>query len=136
MTAETQWLQLVNGLANGLYDRHLGWLLGHRFVQLTHVGRRSGRRYRTVLEVVEYDRSVPEFVVSGFGRRSDWLRNLASPRQSAASATPTITPWPSQQSARSDRGDCPEQSLPGARGENDPSLSRSPETASPAAVPT
>ncbi len=77
MTAETQWLQLVNGLANGLYDRHLGWLLGRRFLQLTHVGRRSGRRYRTVLEVVEYDRSVPEFVVvSGFGRRSDWLRNL------------------------------------------------------------
>ncbi|MFL5517182.1 MAG: nitroreductase family deazaflavin-dependent oxidoreductase, partial [Gemmatimonadales bacterium] len=35
-----------------LYDWHLGWLLGHRFLRLHHVGRRSGRRYESVLEVV------------------------------------------------------------------------------------
>ena len=39
-------------LPSRLYDWRLGWLLGHRFLRLTHVGRRSGRRYRTVLEVV------------------------------------------------------------------------------------
>ena len=37
---------------NMLYDRDLGWLLGERFLRLVHVGRTSGRRYRTVLEVV------------------------------------------------------------------------------------
>ncbi|MCR6485615.1 nitroreductase family deazaflavin-dependent oxidoreductase [Amycolatopsis sp. OK19-0408] len=64
-----------------LYDHGLGGLFGRRFLCLTHVGRRSGRRYRTVLEVIgvvdgEY------FVVAGLGSGSDWFRNLA--RQPAA----------------------------------------------------
>jgi hypothetical protein len=37
-----------------LYRLHLGWLLGHRFLLLTHTGRRSGLRRQTVLEVMEY----------------------------------------------------------------------------------
>lgn len=62
---------------NALYDKGWGWLLGHRFLQLTHVGRRSGRAYRTVLEVVRYDRGTGEAtVLSGRGRHADWLRNL------------------------------------------------------------
>ena len=36
-----------------LYEHDLGWLFGRRFLCLTHVGRRSGRRYRTVIEVAE-----------------------------------------------------------------------------------
>ncbi|HWM56187.1 MAG TPA: nitroreductase family deazaflavin-dependent oxidoreductase [Pseudonocardia sp.] len=61
----------------GQPPRDLGWLLDHRFLRLTHVGRHSGRQYRTVLEVVGRDRSRSEFfVVSGFGPRADWLRNL------------------------------------------------------------
>lgn len=44
---------------------------------LVHRGRKSGIDYRAVLEVVEYDRRGREsFVVAGFGRSSDWLRNL------------------------------------------------------------
>lgn len=51
-------------------------LLGHRFLLLTHRGRCSGRAYRTVLEVVDWDADQREaIVVSGFGRRSDWLLN-------------------------------------------------------------
>ena len=39
---------------------------------LEHTGRRSGRRRRTVLEVVEYRKAGPEvIVVNGFGRDSD-----------------------------------------------------------------
>lgn len=38
-----------------LYERDLGWLLGHRFLLLTHRGRTSGRTYRTVLEVLQFD---------------------------------------------------------------------------------
>jgi deazaflavin-dependent oxidoreductase (nitroreductase family) len=60
-----------------LYRWHLGWLLGHRFLLLTHTGRRSGLRRQTVLEVVEYRKSGPEVVVvSAFGHSADWLRNI------------------------------------------------------------
>ncbi len=59
-----------------LYRWNLGWLLGERFLMLTHVGRRSGRQYRTVLEVVGRLPVSDEFVVlAGFGRTADWLRN-------------------------------------------------------------
>lgn len=65
-----------------LYDWHLGWTLGHRFLRLTHQGRRSGRRYRTVLEVIGRDRSSGEYlVIAGFGRRADWFRNVSAARQ-------------------------------------------------------
>ena len=36
-----------------LYRWHLGWMLGHRLLLLTHIGRRTGLRRQTVLEVVE-----------------------------------------------------------------------------------
>lgn len=79
MTNVPAWLNAVNRGANVIYDRNLGWLLGRRLLRLTHVGRRSGRRYRTVLEVVGHDPSTGEFVVvSGFGSSPDWLRNLAA----------------------------------------------------------
>ncbi|RPI28328.1 MAG: hypothetical protein EHM70_16815 [Chloroflexota bacterium] len=38
-----------------LYRLRLGWLLDHRFMQLTHVGRRSGKVRRTVLVVLSFD---------------------------------------------------------------------------------
>jgi len=60
-----------------LYDCDLGWLLGHRFLRLTHVGRRTGRTYQTVLEVVGTNRADDEFiVVAGLGRSAQWYRNL------------------------------------------------------------
>lgn len=60
-----------------LYRWHLGWLLGHRFMLLVHTGRRTGLERRTVLEVVRYDATTKEVVVmAGFGRRSDWYRNI------------------------------------------------------------
>ncbi len=60
-----------------LYDHGLGGLLGSRFLCLTHVGRRSGRRYRTVLEVIGHDRSSAEYlVIAGFGTKADWYRNI------------------------------------------------------------
>ncbi len=60
-----------------LYRCRLGWLLGHRFILLTHIGRRTGLRRQTVLEVVEYRKAGPEVVVvNGFGRESDWIRNI------------------------------------------------------------
>jgi deazaflavin-dependent oxidoreductase (nitroreductase family) len=64
--------------APAMLDRwRLGWLLGRRFLVLTHVGRRSGRRHRTVLEVIGADPATGEvMVMAGFGRSSEWYRNL------------------------------------------------------------
>jgi deazaflavin-dependent oxidoreductase (nitroreductase family) len=60
-----------------LYRWRLGWLFGHRLLLLTHIGRRTGLRRQTVLEVVEYRKEGPEVVVAnGFGPDSDWLRNI------------------------------------------------------------
>jgi deazaflavin-dependent oxidoreductase (nitroreductase family) len=60
-----------------LYRWRCGWLLGHRFLLLIHIGRRTGRRHSTVLEIVEYRREGPEAVViSAFGRDADWPRNI------------------------------------------------------------
>ena len=60
-----------------LYHAHLGWLLGHRFLMITHRGRTSGRIYHTVVEVVGFDRRTRESVVaSGWGEKADWLKNI------------------------------------------------------------
>ncbi len=63
-----------------LYRVGLGGLLGRRFVMVEHVGRRTGRVRRTVLEVIRHDdRSVD--TAAAWGRRSDWFRNVvAHPR--------------------------------------------------------
>jgi deazaflavin-dependent oxidoreductase (nitroreductase family) len=54
-------------------------MLGHRFLQLTHRGRRTGLRRRTVLEVLRWEPSSGVVtVMSGFGPTADWLRNLAA----------------------------------------------------------
>jgi len=60
-----------------LYRLGLGPLLGNRFLLLIHTGRRTGLKRQTVLEVMEYRKERSEAIVmSGFGRDSDWLRNI------------------------------------------------------------
>jgi deazaflavin-dependent oxidoreductase (nitroreductase family) len=55
----------------------MGWLVGHRFLLLTHTGRRTGLKRQTVLEVMEYHWQEREAIVmSGFGRDAAWLRNI------------------------------------------------------------
>lgn len=62
-----------------LYRLRLGRLLGRRFLLLTHRGRTSGRVYRTMLEVVRFDDERQEAIVlSGFGRRASWFRNVSA----------------------------------------------------------
>jgi hypothetical protein len=43
-----------------LYRLRLGWLLGKRFMLLTHVGRRSGKVRRTILAVLRFDEQTKE----------------------------------------------------------------------------
>jgi hypothetical protein len=55
-----------------LYDWGLGGVLGRRFVRLTHAGRRSGRCYRTMLEVIGEGRAAGElFVMVGLGHSAN-----------------------------------------------------------------
>ena len=71
------WLRVVFAAPNALYRRGMGRALGRRFLQLTHVGRKSGAEHTVVLEVLTYDRETGEAVViSGFGEGAQWLRNL------------------------------------------------------------
>lgn len=73
------WVRAVLAAPNRLYDAGLGRVLGTRFLRLTHTGRRSGREYRVVLEVVDHDRdSGAVTVVSGFGGGADWFRNVTA----------------------------------------------------------
>jgi len=59
------------------YRVHMGWLLGHRFLLLTHMGRKSGTRHQTVLEVVGYaSASHTCMVASGWGEKAQWLKNV------------------------------------------------------------
>lgn len=71
------WLKRAFRLPTALYDAHLGRLLGRRFLRLTHTGRRTGRQFHVLLEVVRYEpRSGEATVIAGFGPGADWLRNL------------------------------------------------------------
>lgn len=76
-TPPTGWQRLMFRLPVWLYRWHLGWLLGHKFLLLTHIGRKSGAARQTVLEVVKYDAATDTyFVAAGFGPASDWYRNI------------------------------------------------------------
>ncbi|HLU74241.1 MAG TPA: nitroreductase family deazaflavin-dependent oxidoreductase [Nonomuraea sp.] len=60
-----------------LYRLRLGWLLGGRFMLLTHTGRVSGEPRQAVIEVVGHDAaSGGHIAAAGYGRRSDWYRNI------------------------------------------------------------
>ena len=60
-----------------LYRARLGWLLGDRFLMLTHTGRKSGLERHTVIEVVQHNKDTDTYyVVSGWGEKSDWYQNI------------------------------------------------------------
>ncbi len=59
------------------YKLGLGWMLGSRFLLLSHTGRKSGKIRQNVLEIIHHS---PEnhayYVVSGFATRSHWYQNI------------------------------------------------------------
>jgi deazaflavin-dependent oxidoreductase (nitroreductase family) len=65
-----------------LYRMGLGALMGERFLHLTHTGRSTGLKREAVIEVVDHDdRADVYYLASGWGRKSDWYRNvLATPQ--------------------------------------------------------
>ena len=75
-----------------LYRARLGWLLGSRFLMLTHAGRVSGLPRYTVLEVVHQDQIKGTFyVVAAYAEHADWLRNvMLDPRVTVTSGWRTF----------------------------------------------
>jgi len=70
-----------------LFHVHLGWLLGNRFLLLTHTGRKSGLPRQNVLEVIQYERaSSTYYVFAGWGEKSDWVRNIMKTPEVAIAA--------------------------------------------------
>ncbi len=63
-----------------LYRLSLGWLFGHRFMLLTHRGRRTGKIRRTILAVLRFDAKTSEIMAISAWSASDWYHNIqASP---------------------------------------------------------
>lgn len=72
-----KWAKFLPRAPLVLYRLRAGRLLGHRFLVIVHRGRRTGRLYRTVVEVVRWDVGRHEAIVaSGWGERASWWRNL------------------------------------------------------------
>lgn len=62
-----------------LYHVRLGWLLGSRFLMLTHLGRKSRLPREVVLEVVHHDTEAGMyFVAAGWRGKADWFKNIQS----------------------------------------------------------
>ncbi|WP_336082640.1 nitroreductase family deazaflavin-dependent oxidoreductase [Nocardia sp. SSK8] len=71
----TRWLVRAPIL---LYRAGFGFLFGRRLLMLEHLGRSSGQRRYVVLEVVDQP-AVDEYViVSGFGVKAQWYRNIVA----------------------------------------------------------
>ncbi|WP_327149168.1 nitroreductase family deazaflavin-dependent oxidoreductase [Nocardia sp. NBC_01329] len=68
------------------YRARLGFLFGSRMLMLEHIGRKSGTRRYVVLEVIDRPEPGTYVVVSGFGTRAQWFRNLQ--------ANPAARIWP------------------------------------------
>jgi len=65
-----------------LYRWNLGWLLGERFMLLTHTGRKSGLPRQAVLEIIGGEKNT-YYASSGFGEKAQWYQNII--------ATPEVT---------------------------------------------
>jgi deazaflavin-dependent oxidoreductase (nitroreductase family) len=59
-----------------VYRLHLGWLLGYRFLLVTHCGRRSGKMRQTGVMVLHYDSYCQRACAVAGSQSADWYRNL------------------------------------------------------------
>ncbi|EST35957.1 hypothetical protein N566_16900 [Streptomycetaceae bacterium MP113-05] len=60
-----------------LYRLGLGDLFGRRMLLINHLGRVTGKRRQTVVEVINHDKAEGSYLVaSGWGPGAAWYRNL------------------------------------------------------------
>ncbi len=78
-TVNAAWKRTIAVAGRGLqalWRLRLGWIAGHAFLVVTHVGRRTGRHHRIVLYVQQYDRATREATVISVWGETQWIRNL------------------------------------------------------------
>lgn len=68
-----------------IYRAGLGFVFGRRLVMIQHTGRTSGRARFVVLECVTRSADGSPLVISGFGEKAQWCRNV--------SANPLVHLW-------------------------------------------
>lgn len=56
-------------------------LVGAQWMLITHIGRKSGKRYDSMVDVMDYDKATDTYYIeAAYGTRADWYRNIqASP---------------------------------------------------------
>ena len=59
-----------------LYRLRLGFLFGHRFMVLTHTGRKSGRVRQTILAALSYNTQTREIKAVSAWDASEWYKNI------------------------------------------------------------
>ncbi len=59
-----------------IFRARAGAVFGSRVLMLEHTGRKSGARRFAVLEVVDHAAPDAWVIVSGFGRKAQWFRNI------------------------------------------------------------
>jgi deazaflavin-dependent oxidoreductase (nitroreductase family) len=76
------------------YRHDAGWMFGRTFLEFTHTGRRSGKRYDAVAMVLRYDEATRETVIcAAWGPETDWYRNLeAGPAVNVRLGRESFTP--------------------------------------------
>lgn len=76
------------------YRHDAGRLMGHTFLQFTHVGRKTGQPYDAVAMVLRYDEASREAVIcAAWGPDTDWVRNLhAGPAQQVQLGSESFAP--------------------------------------------
>ena len=91
-SAPGKMLRILFRLPLLLFRARLGWLLGSRFLMLTHTGRVSDLPRQTVLEVVHQDKIKGSFyVVAVYAEHADWVRNvMLDPRVTVTSGRRTF----------------------------------------------
>ena len=75
------------------YRHDAGWMLGHTFVEFTHVGRKTGQPHDAVAMVLRYDEATRETVICAGWAETDWYRNLrAGPAAKVQLGRDSFTP--------------------------------------------
>lgn len=59
------------------YRSGMGFMMGKRFIYVEHLGRKSNKVRKSVLEIIRYDsKNDVYYVASGYGNKSDWFKNI------------------------------------------------------------
>jgi deazaflavin-dependent oxidoreductase (nitroreductase family) len=59
-----------------VYRARMGLMFGPRMLMLEHTGRTTGARRYVVLEIIDHPHPGSYVVVSGFGTKAQWYRNI------------------------------------------------------------